>query len=65
MSTLRRYSPGLSAGDLATVTNLERLGVHVNKKATAFTSTFRTTKSKSPTVHERQTEVGLYKLNSV
>ena len=47
---------GLSASDLATVTNLERLGVHVEKKASVFTSTFRTTKTKRPVVHERQTE---------
>ena len=47
---------GLSSADLDTVINLEKLGVRVTKRASAFSSTFKTTKSKRPTVHERQTE---------
>ena len=48
---------GLTPGDLATVSNLERLGAKVEKpKRGGAAATFRTTKAKRPTVHSRNSE---------
>ena len=48
---------GLTPGDLATVSNLERLGAKIEKpKRGAAAATFRTTKAKRPTVHSRNSE---------
>ena len=58
---------GLSLGDVATVSSLERLGVKVSKPksmslgAAAANVGFKTTKAKRPTVHERKSEWDLFR----
>ena len=63
---------GLTRGDLATVANLARLGVRVEKPgkassgssasaAMASAMTFRTTKAKRPAVHARRSEWDLHR----
>ena len=58
---------GLSLGDVATVSSLERLGVKVSKPkagslgAAAANVGFKTTKAKRRTVHERKSEWDLFR----
>jgi syntaxin-binding protein 1 len=48
---------GLTPGDLAAVSNLERLGAKIEKpKRGGAAATFRTTKAKRPIVHSRKSE---------